>query len=288
MVRRPFACSLLSRRAVLGGLAVAGVSAGEAYAQPAPSLWQRWSAHDDNNRAAIDHGIWGSFLKRYAQASADGVVRLPYGRIAAQDREALARYVAALEQTPVSTLRRAEQLPYWINLYNAATVKLVLDHYPVASIRDIRLGGSLAAAFIGGPWDAKLLRIEGERVSLNDIEHRILRPIWRDPRLHYVVNCASISCPALRTTPLTAATTSDVMDRAARDYVNGAYGVRRQDDRIWLSSIYRWFRVDFGDTDNAVLAHLARYAIGDLATALARPVRVQGDFYDWSLNDRPA
>jgi hypothetical protein len=288
MVKHPLARARLSRRAVLGGLAVASVSTGGARAQPVPNLWQRWSTHDDTNGAPVDHRLWGSFLKRYVQSSPDGVVRLPYGHIAASDRESLAAYVAALERTPVSTLRRAEQLPYWINLYNAATVKLVLDRYPVASIRDIRLGGSLTAAFIGGPWDAKLLRIEGERVSLNDIEHRILRPIWRDPRLHYVVNCASISCPALPTTPLTAATTADMMERAAFDYVNGAYGVRRRDDQIWLSSIYRWFRVDFGDTDAAVVAHLARYARGDLAIALRRPVKIEGDFYDWNLNDRPS
>ncbi len=73
-----------------------------------------------------------------------------------------------------------------------STVEVVLDHYPVTSITKINLGGRLLG---GGPWDAKLVRIEGEQVSLNDIEHRILRPIWRDPRVHYAVNCASLGCP---------------------------------------------------------------------------------------------
>ena len=287
MITHPPPWPLLTRRSVLAGLAVAGSPAREARAQPVADLWPRWSAHDEASKAVVDHHVWGAFLKRYAESSPDGVVRLPYARVTAEDRQGLAAYVATLERAPVAALRRAEQLPYWINLYNAVTVRLVLEHYPVKSIRDIRLGGSIAASFFGGPWDAKLLRIEGERVSLNDIEHRILRPIWRDPRLHYVVNCASTSCPALHTAPLTAATTLDVMDRAARAYVNGSYGVRRQDDRIWLSSIYRWFRVDFGGTDAAVLAHLARYATADLAAALARGVRIQSDFYDWSLNDRP-
>jgi len=276
----------MTRRSVLGGLVVASSSVGGARAQPVPDLWQRWSAHDETSKTVVDHNVWGAFLKRYAERSPDGVVRLPYARVAAEDRQSLAAYVATLERAPVAALHRDEQLPYWINLYNALTVKLVLDYYPVKSIRDIRLGGGIAAAFIGGPWDAKLLHIEGERVSLNDIEHRILRPIWRDPRLHYVVNCASTSCPALPIAPLTAGTTHDVMDRAARAYVNGSYGIRRQDDRIWLSSIYRWFRIDFGGTDATVLAHLARYATADLAAALARGVRIQGDFYDWSLNDR--
>lgn len=244
-------------------------------------------AHDDASASVVDHRAWGGFLRRYAVANPDGVVRLPYGRVTAEDRQALARYVASLQGVPVSSLRRAEQLAYWVNLYNALTVKLVLDHYPVKSIRDIRLGGGLTAAFFGGPWDSKLLRIEGESVSLNDIEHRILRPIWRDARLHYIVNCASISCPALPTAPLAAATSQAVMEKAASDYVNGAYGVRRQDNRIWISSIYRWFRADFGGSDAAVLAHLARYARGELAAALTRGVTIQSDFYDWSLNDRP-
>lgn len=284
---RRLALALLSRRSVLGGLVAASASPGGAHAQPVPDLWRRWAAHDEGSKAVVDHNFWGTFLTRYAERSPDGVVRLPYARVSGKDRQGLTAYVAALERVPVSALRRGEQLPYWVNLYNALTVRLVLDHYPVKSIRDIRLGGGIVAAFIGGPWDAKLLRIEGERVSLNDIEHRILRPIWRDPRLHYIVNCASTSCPALQTAPLTAATTLDVMDQAARAYVNGSYGVRRQDDRVWLSSIYRWFRVDFGDTDAAVLAHLARHATGDLAAALARGVTIQSDFYDWRLNDRP-
>jgi hypothetical protein len=287
MITYPLPWPLLTRRSALAGLVAASASAGEARAQPVADLWQRWSAHDEASKAVVNHNAWGAFLKRYAESGPDGVVRLPYARVAAEDRQRLAAYVAALERVPVGALHRAEQLPYWINLYNAVTVRLVLQHHPVKSIRDIRLGGSITAAFFGGPWDAKLLRIEGERVSLNDIEHRILRPIWRDPRLHYVVNCASTSCPALQTAPLAAATTLDVMDRAARAYVNGAYGVRRQDDRIWLSSIYRWFRADFGGSDAAVLAHLARYATADLAAALARGVRIENHFYDWSLNDRP-
>lgn len=277
----------LSRRALFGALAVVATPSAGALAQPAADAWPRWATHDDRNNAAIDHSIWAAFLNRYAESDALGVVRLPYARIAAEDRRALAAYVAALERSPVSSLRRAEQLAYWVNLYNALTVKVVLDHYPVKSIRDIRLGGGLTATFFGGPWDGKLLRIEGELVSLNDIEHRILRPLWRDARLHYVVNCASTSCPVLPARPLTAATADDAMDRAAWAYVNGAYGVRRQGDGIWISSIYRWYRGDFGGSDATVIGHLARYATGDLAAALARGPRIVNDFYDWSLNDRP-
>ncbi|MBX3502751.1 MAG: DUF547 domain-containing protein [Alphaproteobacteria bacterium] len=276
----------MTRRAMIGGLAAVATPSAEALAQPSADPWQRWSSHDDGSATAIDHAIWAAFLDRYAASDAYGVVRLPYARIAGEDRRALESYIAALESSPVSSLRRAEQLAYWVNLYNALTVRIVLDHYPVKSIRDIRLGGGLTAAFFGGPWDAKLLRIENERVSLNDIEHRILRPLWRDARLHYVVNCASTSCPALPVRPISHAAADDAMDRAARAYVNGAYGVRRQGDSLWVSSIYRWYRGDFGGSDATIVAHLARYATGELAAVLARGPRIVNDFYDWSLNDR--
>lgn len=275
----------LSRRALLCGLAIVAAPATDALAQPRSEAWPRWSSSVEGNRGSVDHRVWAGFLGRYAVSDALGVVRLPYALIAAEDRRGLAEYIGALERTRVSALRRAEQLAYWVNLYNALTVKVILDHYPVKSIRDIRLGGGLTAAFFGGPWDAKLMRIEDQPVSLNDIEHRILRPLWNDPRLHYVVNCASTSCPALPRQPLTAATADEMMSRAASLYVNGAYGVRRQGADIWISSIYRWFREDFGGTEAGVLAHLARYAAGDLATALARGPRIVNDFYDWSLND---
>jgi hypothetical protein len=256
-----------------------------ALAQPVPNLWSRWATHDEASRISVDHTPWTAFLARYAVATPDGVVRLPYGRVAADDRAMLDTYLGTLQTTIVSSLARAEQLAYWINFYNALTVKLVVDRYPVKSIRDVSLGGGLTSVFFRGPWDAKLARIEGEQVSLNDIEHRILRPIWRDPRIHYAVNCASIGCPPLRLVAFTRANASSLMDQAARDYVNGPHGVRRQDDRIWVSSIFRWFREDFGGTDASVMAHLVRFAAGDLAAALTRGVVIQGDFYDWSLND---
>jgi hypothetical protein len=258
-----------------------------ATAQPAPDLWPRWARHGQADGAVVNHAAWSGFLARYALAGRDGVVRLPFGAIAADDRRSLEGYLAILQGVAVSTLSRPEQLAYWINFYNALTVKIVIDHYPVKSIRDIGLGGSLTSAVFGGPWDAKIARIENERLSLNDVEHRILRPIWRDPRIHYALNCASIGCPPLRRVAFTAANTPTLMDEAAREYVNGPLGVRRQGDRVWTSSIYRWFREDFGGTDAAVLSHLGRYAAGDLVDVLANAKRIEGDFYDWSLNDRP-
>jgi len=172
----------------------------EALFAPRAELWQRWTAHDPA-AAAIDHAPWDRFAKTYVKPQPDGVNRVAYARVSAADRKALADYVAGLAGVPISAYHRDQQLAYWLNLYNALTVKLVLDHYPVASIRDIDISPGW---FSNGPWNKKLVTIEGEAVSLNDIEHRILRPIWRDARIHYAVNCAAVGCPHLKPEAFTA------------------------------------------------------------------------------------
>ena len=121
--------------------------------------------------------------------------RLRYSEVSATDKQALDAYLETLSNIQVQSLKPTEQFSYWINVYNALTVKTVLEHYPVKSIREISLGGSLIPSFITGgtgPWQAKLIQIDGESVALDDIEHRILRPLFKDNRIHYAVNCASI------------------------------------------------------------------------------------------------
>src|SRR5262249_29757114 len=179
-------------------------------------------------------------------------------------------------------LDRREQFAYWVNLYNAATLRIVLDHYPVKSIRDISLGGAL---FQVGPWGAKVVTVKGERLSLDDIEHRILRPLWRDARVHYVVNCASIGCPDMPPAPLTGANAEAVLETAARGYINHPRGALTQNGRLVVSSLYRWYREDFGGSDAGVLAHLRRYALPPLAAEFSRVSAIDRYEYDWSLND---
>src|SRR5665811_562032 len=150
-------------------------------------LWQKWAANDPASRVVIDHQAWGIFLRRYLVEEPDGIYRLRYGEVSAIDGQALDRYLENMSNVLVHSLNPAEQFAYWINLYNALTVKAVLDHYPVTSIREISLGGSFLPNFITGgtgPWQAKLIQIEGEAVALDDIEHRILRPLFRDCLLY--------------------------------------------------------------------------------------------------------
>lgn len=158
---------------------------------PQAELWARWQAHDDASAAVIDHGAWNRFLHDYVGVGADGIARIPYARVATADRDALAADLPRLSKLPISRYSRREQFAFWVDLYNELTVKVVLDHYPVASIMQIGISPGL---FSFGPWGRKLITIEGEPLSLDDIEHRILRPIWRDPRIHYAVNCAALGC----------------------------------------------------------------------------------------------
>lgn len=259
-----------------------GLAAGAAHAAPKPDLWERWTAHDPAATARVDHSAWDAFLDRFRVAGADGIARLRYGAVDAEAKAALGAYIAMLEATPVSSLARPEQMAYWFNFYNALTVRVILDHYPVDTIRDIDISPGL---FANGPWGAKLVEVEGERLSLDDIEHRILRPIWSDPRIHYGVNCAALGCPNLPPRAFTADTTDALLDAGAAAFVNHPRGVWFEGDRLHVSSIYAWFDEDFGASDDGVIAHLMNHAEPALKDRLARARRIADDAYDWDLND---
>lgn len=251
-------------------------------AAPKADLWDYWLTHDEQSKQTVDHSAWDRFLKAYVTAGSDGVNRVAYGKVNGTDRQALADYIKMLGKTPVSRLNRAEQQSLWINLYNALTVQVIIDHYPVDSIRDIDISPGL---FADGPWGKKLLRIDGEEVSLDDIEHRILRPIWKDPRIHYAVNCASIGCPNLQPQAFTVANTDGLLDKGAHEYVNHSRGALIDNGELIVSSIYKWFQTDFGGSDGGVIAHLKRYADADLKNRLEPFERISDDRYDWTLND---
>ena len=265
------------------GIALAGMEPVDA--APQAELWPKWDKYDDSSTTKVDHSQW--VLQDYLVTDDhSGVNLVRYSKVTESDRKKLDAYLDKLQQVKVTGLNLEEQKAYWINLYNALTVKVVLDHYPVKSIRDINLSSGLLGIFTGGPWKAKLIKVEGEELSLDDIEHRILRPIWRDNRVHYAVNCASIGCPNLQPQPFTAENTDSVLNKAARDYINHPRGVTViSTDKIMLSSIYDWFQKDFGGSREGVLQHLQKYAEPRLAQRLKN---FQGKIdyqYDWTLND---
>ena len=267
-------------------LLVATLLAAAAHAQSA-KLIPAWDASDENSVARIDHTAWQEILNGYLRVHDSGVNRFDYGALKANagDFAKLASYLASLQSLDPRDYSRAEQKAYWINFYNALTVQVVADAYPVKSIKDISesLLGSLG--IFGGPWDDVHAKVAGLDLTLNNIEHGILRPIWRDNRIHYAVNCASYGCPNLCPTAFTADNAEELLDAGARAYVNHPRGVEfMDDDFIVISSIYKWYAADFGGTEKSVIEHLVTYADKALATRLRKFAGSVDYEYDWSLN----
>ena len=252
---------------------------------PSADLWPRWEQHDPTSAERIDFSQWDALLKRYLKSSPDGVNRVDYATFRTGGKAELESVIAKLTALPISSYARDEQMAYWINLYNAVTVQAILDHYPVDSIRDVDISPGL---FADGPWDKELVSVEGEELSLNDIEHRILRPIWKDPRIHYAVNCASIGCPNLAIDAFEGDRLEAMLDTAARGYINDPRGVSIRGRKVTVSKIYDWFQEDFGGSTQSVLAHLKRYAAPELAKQLEAIGDISGTAYDWSLNSTAA
>ena len=253
-----------------------------AAARPIETIFAR---HQAESTVTVDHSMWDKLLKTYLKPAEDGLNRIDYKQFKAEAHKPLKDYVRRLEAVDVGQLGRAEQFAFWANLYNARTIDIVLDHYPVKSIKDINLGGGFFATFTGGPWKAKVVTVNGQSLSLDEIEHTIMRGIFKDYRVHFAVNCASVGCPNLAGTALTGARLDELLDQGGRAFVNSSRGVKLTDGQVHVSKIFSWFQADFGGSDSGVLDHIRRYASPELKARLAGVSRIDDTFYDWSLND---
>lgn len=231
--------------------------------------------------ARVDHKAWDQFLARYLRADANGINRIDYGRVGKADHDKLRRYLDALQTIDTGALTRDQQLAFWINLYNAKTVDLVLQNYPVDSILKIKDG-----ILPTGPWNRKVVKVGGEALSLNDVEHRIVRPVFKEERIHYALNCAAAGCPNLSPKAWRAEGLEAALAKAEHAYVNDPRGVKvREDGTLVLSKIYAWFREDFGANEAEIIAKLAKVAEQPLREKLQGRTHVDRYEYDWSLND---
>lgn len=268
----------MTRRALLAGAATTAVATtlprGAQAAAAARLIDARWRQFGSG--AGPDHGAWDQILQQYRRLGSDGIARFDYAQA---DKGAVAGYVQTLVAADPATMSATAAFCYWANLYNAVTVNLVLDAYPVSSIR--KIGGGLLNR---GPWRSKVVRVAGADLSLDDIEHGILRPVWRDPRVHYAVNCAALGCPNLSARAFTPGRLAGQLDAGARAYVNHPRGAQIANGRLIASSIYDWFQADFGGSDSGVLTHLKQYAEAPLANALQGVTRIAEHRYDWGLN----
>lgn len=214
-------------------------------------LWPYWNNSNELNTETISYQAWQELLSKYLIIDGQNTL-FQYEQVSKGDKTKLNQFLASMSQIDPRKYSKAEQYAYWVNVYNAITVQLILNNYPVKSIT--KLGGF----FSFGPWDEKVITISGKELTLNDIEHRILRPIWTDPRTHYAVNCASLGCPNLQTTAFTASNSNALLDQAARRFINSTKGVNEAGSEIILSSIYKWFAGDFGGKEG-VKKHLLEF-----------------------------
>ncbi|GHA87117.1 DUF547 domain-containing protein [Algimonas arctica] len=224
------------------------------------------AAYADVLSRGLTPGAEGVALFDYAQAKANG------------DHETIKAFIAEQVALTPSTMTDPEATAYWANLYNAVTLDVVLDDYPIKSIRSL-------GSFSSGPWKREVVTVEGETLSLDNIEHDILRVDYATPYIHYMVNCASFGCPNLRNELWTADGLDEDQKVAASDFINSDRGVMiRKDGRIAVSKIYNWFAADFGDSEDDLRAHLAQRATGARLKALSTGAKFKGSHYNWDLN----
>lgn len=249
------------------------------FSSKAPKAIPYWQANVAASTQKIDHGDWDALLRAYVRTDSTGLNRFAYAKVSGVDKAKLVGYLKSLAAVKVTKHSRKEQLAYWINLYNALTVKVIIDNYPVKSIREISSG-----VFSRGPWGRKLIKVEGRDLTLDNIEHGILRPVWRDPRIHYGLNCASIGCPNLQKKAYTGDNAGKLLTLGARQYINSPRGVTINGNKVTVSKIYDWFAHDFGNSEKGILKHLQKYADPDLGKQLRSIGRISDTQYDWSLN----
>jgi hypothetical protein len=210
------------------------------------------------------HKEWDTMLKKYV--SSDGIVKYSEWK---RSENQLDKYLTKLsENEPKNSWTKDEELAYWINVYNAFTVKLILKNYPVISITDLHNGK---------PWDVKWIAIGSNKYSLNNIENDIIRPKFKEPRIHFAVNCAAISCPPLANTAFTAKNLNSLLDKQTRSFINSNANSLTA-TKIEISKIFDWYAIDF---DN-IISYLNKYTqVKILPTA-----KMNYKYYNWKLNGK--
>lgn len=241
-----------------------------------------WEETNESSNERIDHSVWQTMLDKHVVMDSTGQTFFSYSQVDEFTANHLNEYLLSLQALNPLTLNQNEQKAYWINLYNALTVRVILENYPVDSIRDI--GGSL---FSRGPWSKKIVELNGQTLSLNNIEHDIVRPKFNDHRIHYALNCAAKGCPNLSPTAFTGTNIDALLTDAATLFINHRRGVRFQSNTLTVSSIFRWYKEDFVDETAALPNYLSQFAEPNLARQLKDYVgKIRFD-YDWSLNEVP-
>lgn len=223
----------------------------------------------------VSHQVFDELLKKHV--SKDGKVNY---RGFIQEKDKLEKYLKLLSENPPdrSTWTKNQQLAYWINAYNAFTIKLIMDNYPVKSIQD--LNPKLKIPLVNTVWHIKFFSIGGKETSLDEIEHQILRKEFDEPRIHFAINCASFSCPPLLNEAYTAEKLELQLDNAARVFINDVKRNKLGKESIQISWIFSWFKGDF-TKKTTLIEFLNQYA----KNPIDANAKISYLKYDWSLNE---
>ena len=233
---------------------------------------------DAEERKLFDHSAFDALLKQHVRFEAG---RVDYAGLKV-DEAKLDAYLKTIAEVDLEACEAADKMAILINAYNGYTLKLILENYPgLKSIRDL-----------DKPWKTVRYDVAGEKVSLDNIEHNLLRPIFKDPRIHFAVNCASIGCPALAEFAYTGAELESQLEKAMKRTVNNGRDVQLKSGKLHVSSILKWYGDDFTKEDwkpraDTIPAFLAPYAEGELKTFLESKPDADLNFldYEWALND---
>ena len=221
----------------------------------------------------ISHEIWNGLLKKYV----DNKGFVDYAGFK-KDQTELKKYLDLVENNaPGDKWSKDEKLAYWINAYNAFTISLILQKYPVKSIKDI--GGSIYK--INTAWDIKFIKIGGEKYDLNNIEHKMLRKKFDDPRIHFAIVCASLSCAKLRREAYTGDKLDDQLEDQSKDFLNDKSKNNITAEKAQLSKYFSWYKGDF--TKNGSLTdYINKYS----KTKITGNTKISSLDYNWSLNEQ--
>ena len=232
---------------------------------------------------AFDFIGWDGLLKKHVSVKTQSGVRFSAVNYPAMIKDSgYAKLIADLKKFSPETLKtRDEKLAFWINLYNIFAVKMALDHYPVKSIRDI-------GSFFNPVWDKTVGVVGGKEITLSEIEHDILRKM-EEPRIHAAIVCASISCPDLRKDVYTSKNLDAQLDDQVKRFLeNRGKGLRieRSEGRIWLSSIFKWFKEDFDSSGGVVEFVVKHVPDRDQKYLKGKKFKISYLDYDWRLNNQ--
>lgn len=234
--------------------------------------------------APPDYKPWGDLLAKYY----DPAKGMNYKALKAQDKAALDNLRRQMAAVDAQTLSRQDQLAYWINLYNISVVGVVVDNYPVESIRDLSTDPVIRLNI----FKKDLVDTRRGKMSLNDIENEQIREGFKDPRIHFAINCAAESCPPIRPEPYVGSRIKEQLDDQTRKFLKGPKGVRAEKDGgelvLHVTKIMDWFKADFDKWGGGTVAFLTRYVSPDkrkLMDAAGNQIDVEYDEYSWKLND---